>query len=202
MKKNTKLTKKYTQKDAKEFILNSTGTSTDSRESLRKLAKSHLTDIHNGSMSKKQEEEVTELLNDASKALSVETGYSLMQSVEENNHGLAIEIKRTLQEEFDCKNYSEKMLVDLITNAYIRGLSFSNKLVANQQKAGGIYEGYRNHLSKEVDKAFRQYITGIETLKCMKQPPLNVTLKTETAFISQNENQQINNQTKDENNEV
>ena len=45
-------------------------------------------------------------------------------------------------------------------------------------------------LSKEVDKAHRQLIMALTTLKQIKNPPVEFNVKAKTAFLAQN--QQIN----------
>ena len=59
---------------------------------------------------------------------------------------------------------------------------------------------YYNFLSKEIDRAQRQYITGLQTLKQLKSPSLPVTIKTTTAYIA--ENQQVNSVTQPNNDEI
>lgn len=189
--------KTYSKEDARKFITKSLTTITDPQYNLKNFANKHLDKALSGRISKEQQ---VELLEDAGKlchALGVETGYPLMESVQEINHGLAIEIKRNLEKEFDCQNYSEKMLVDLITNAYITKLSLSYKMATSQNNLGHDHDSYRNYLSKELDRSHRQFLSGLETLKFMKQPSLRVNIKTNTAFIA--ENQQFNN--KSQNNE-
>lgn len=50
---------------------------------------------------------------------------------------------------------------------------------------------FLNFYSKEVDRSHRQFISAIETLKLMRQPSLRVNIKTNNAFVG--ENQQFNN---------
>ena len=45
-------------------------------------------------------------------------------------------------------------------------------------------------LSKERDRAHRQYLSTIMTLKQLKAPAIEMNIKAKTAFVSQN--QQIN----------
>ncbi len=47
---------------------------------------------------------------------------------------------------------------------------------------------YLSVLSKELDRANRQYISALQTLYSLKQPPLSVSLKTDTAYLA---NQQV-----------
>lgn len=48
-------------------------------------------------------------------------------------------------------------------------------------------------LGKELDRANRHYLTAIQTLRMMKQQPLQVTVRANTAIIGQNQMVQTNN---------
>jgi len=50
----------------------------------------------------------------------------------------------------------------------------------------GLYANY----SKEVDRAHRQFMMAITTLKQMKSPTPQINVRTNTAFVAQN--QQVN----------
>ena len=50
--------------------------------------------------------------------------------------------------------------------------------------------GYYSLISKELDRAHRQYITTLTLLQQIKQPSIKVNVKTKNAYIA--ENQQIN----------
>jgi hypothetical protein len=107
----------------------------------------------------------------------------------------SIEFANLLVEEYGCNTPSEKALVQVITSAYIRSLQYAEMLSINTSGGGKPISHERNNyysfLSKEIDRAQRQYITGLHTIKQLKSPSLPVTIKTTTAFIA--ENQQVNN---------
>lgn len=143
------------------------------------------------SLKEEGHQKMNEELTDLSFAFGVETGYAVSNSAGEPYEKLALEMKRGIEKEFDCQSISEKALVDLAVNAYIRNLRYSWKMNENQTYLGQKFDGYRNYLSKEIDRAQRHYISAIETLKCFKQSSLKVSVKTNNAFIG--ENQQFNN---------
>lgn len=189
-KEEPKPIQEYKIEDAKSYILN-ISTSTDTRATLQKFANQYLPLIQAGTISKEQEEKMIKEIVEISQSLGVETGFSLMNSVNDENYGLANELKRNLEKEFNCNSYSEKMLVDLMANSYMRKLTYSKRMDNNQKYVGHQYDSYRNYLSKEIDRAHRQFISAIETLKFMKQPSMRVNIKTNNAFVG--ENQQFNN---------
>lgn len=188
--------KKITQKEAKEFFLEYGKALADPEIMLKDFAVKFMPQIHS---QEKIDEEMVKKISDLSLALGIETGFMLMKSVDKQYYSLALQIRRDLQEEFACKTTSEKMLVDLAVNSFIRNLCYSDKMGQIQGHIGNEYNNYRNYFSKEIDRAHRQFISIIETLKFMKQPTMKVNIKTNNAFLA--EKQQFNNnQTqKDEN---
>ena len=197
-KEEIKPEKKYGVADAKDFIIHSTRASSNPSENLAGFARKYLPAVYEGILDKKTEEEKLKSIGELSMTFSQETGYILMNSLESEYHGLAFQMKKDLQQEFNCIKPSEKALVDIIVNAYVRKLTYSNKMERNQKYVGSQYEGYRNYLSKELDRVHRQFLSALETLKAIQQPAMKVNIKTNTAFVG--ENQQFN--TKVENNEA
>ena len=100
-----------------------------------------------------------------------------------------------LEKEFKCKSPSDKALVDLIANSYVRKLSYSRKLETTKPCTGKDYDRYREFLSKEVDRAHRQFLSALEMLRAIKQPKLN--LRVTNAFLAHQ--QQINTKRNGEN---
>jgi hypothetical protein len=50
--------------------------------------------------------------------------------------------------------------------------------------------GYYSQFGKEADRSFRQFQSALCLLRQFKSPPISVTVKTNTAFVAQN--QQLN----------
>lgn len=119
--------------------------------------------------------------------LGFENDYVLTNAVSKWYSGLVIELRRKLIKDFDCKTHAEKALVDMALSGYIR------VICASQALAGGIDYGsinpvrnqYMSIMSKEIDRAHRHFTTAYQMLMQLKQPPLNVHLKTKTAFVAQ-----------------
>jgi len=104
----------------------------------------------------------------------------------------SIEFSNQLQKEYDCQTPSEFALVEIIANSYARILDYSRAFnnCQNIEFVSGEKNGYYTMLSKEVDKANRQFISALTTLKHIKSPGFDITVKAKTAFVAQN--QQIN----------
>lgn len=134
------------------------------------------------------------LLSDATMILGLDNHFPLMGCVEESCRTLAVEFANTLAKEFDCKTPSEKALSQVVVNSYIRVIDDSRRY--NNCSNGGEYisKERTNHLmmlSKQMDRANRQFVSALTALKQIKSPPMQVSIKTNTAFIAQN--QQLNN---------
>lgn len=127
-----------------------------------------------------------------------ESHVALMESVDENYRMMGKEMSDEMMQEFDCKNEAERSLVKLMVNAYIRVLDNSRRL--NNELNGQNITPNRNiyiaNLSKQVDRANRQYISALLTLKQIKSPNVEMNIKTNNAFISNNQQINVN---KDEN---
>lgn len=136
-----------------------------------------------------------ELLQASTQIVNLENHMLLFKTTTESYRTFAIEFADRLIVEYDCNSPDEKALVQLITSAYIRALQYAEMLSINTSGGGKPItherNNYYNFLSKEVDRAQRQYITGLQTLKQLKLPNLPVTIKTNNAYIA--ENQQVNN---------
>ena len=55
-----------------------------------------------------------------------------------------------------------------------------------------ISNGFYKVASQELDRANRHYLASIQTLKAMKQSPMQDNIKTDTAIIGQNQLVQAN----------
>lgn len=182
--------KEYSAKDAKDFILSRIKTPSDPQEHLTRFANDYLALVDKKGTPKEKNKEMLEKAGELAMALSLDTGFLLIQSVDTQHWGLAVQMRNDLQKEYACDRPSEKALIDIVVNSYIKKLSLSNKMGGNQKYLGSEHDGYRNYLSKEIDRAHRQFLSALETLRIIKQPPIKVNLKTENAYIAQN--QQIN----------
>lgn len=120
---------------------------------------------------------------------------------------LALMRKRILAE-YNCKTTLELMLADSIVASYWRIMKNERKMNLLAQKKDDTFSfdqlkvNVLKELNKEVDLANRRLNMNIVLLKEMKQPALKVNIKTNNAFVG--ENQQFNNNQvqKDENNEA
>lgn len=119
--------------------------------------------------------------------------YGLVESVPENYRPMIIEQSRQLISEYNCTTTSEKQLAELAGMAYVRALVAAkrfNGCIAVSEYISDDRTRYLAVLSKELDRAHRQYLSALATLKQIKAPALEINVKAKTAFVAQN--QQIN----------
>jgi hypothetical protein len=192
---NKKEIKKYDPEETKKKLLSIIGFPNNKDSLLKELSE----DIIPKYMDNKHPEnkKATELFNE--KALLLmrifenETHVALMESVDEKYRMMARELTNKMIQEFVCTNEAEKGLVGLMVNAYIRTIDDSRRL-NNELNAREITPNKNNYianLSKQIDRANRQYISALLTLKQLKAPQIEMNIKANTAFVSNN--QQINN---------
>lgn len=122
----------------------------------------------------------------------VDTKLPLAESVSERFRPLVIEFSNDLIEEYKCITQGEKALAQVVANAFIRIIEFSQTL-HNWRNVEFVDDQQTRHYSKigkELDRANRQFVSAIGTLKLMKASSIELNVTANNAFIA--ENQQIN----------
>lgn len=124
-----------------------------------------------------------------------ENGMLMSFSVPEHNKTFVIDYSRKLQEEFQCKAVAEKSLCELTAINYVRSLEVQRKInnLLNQNGLTKLDVQYLAILSKELDRAQRHYLSGLQTLRTFKQPVLQLNVRANTAVVGQNQLVQSNN---------
>lgn len=130
---------------------------------------------------------------------SMENHLLLSMTVEEALQPFIIQFARDLVEEYDCRKPSEKALVHAVAESYSRIMSISKRLRINipMDSYSELRILHLTQLGKELDRAHRHFAAALQTLKQLKNPPLNVKITTQAAYIAQNQqnlssNSQIN----------
>jgi len=187
-KEEVKPAKHYSSEELRDLFVKNMKLESDPVGLLLRFSKEILPKLETGEKTSKEDDEKVLQL---SHAFSIETGHALIEGVGEKYRPLTLQLKRDLEKEFDCKTTSEKLIADMAAMSYVRKMTFSNKLTSNQTYLGSDQEGYRNFLSREIDRSHRQFLSSLEILRCQKHPALKVNVKTNTAFFG--EKQQFNN---------
>ncbi|MBD3245285.1 MAG: hypothetical protein GF335_04840 [Candidatus Moranbacteria bacterium] len=188
------ITKKYTKEDARKLVIDLSRKQIDPEDKLKKVANETMERIY--AEDKRVTKNDSKLVDELAKDLSLDTGVVLAESIYSSYRGLAIQLKRDIEKEYQCNLSSEKALVDQLVNAYVRKLYYSGIMQSydTPRYISNEHVGLLNFYSKEIDKAHRQFISGLETLKAMKQPDLKLSIKAKQAYFANN--QQVNNKEK------
>lgn len=158
-----------------------------------------MTDILNqyeGATEEKKDELNTKHREISSQALAVFNldNHLLLASstTSEEYRTFAIEFANQIIKNYECKTPVEKSLAHTISSAYIRMMEYSALLsrVKNMEYITDAKIRYYGMLGKEIDRANRQYLSALSALSQIKSPKLAVTVKTQAAFVANN--QQIN----------
>ena len=144
--------------------------------------------------SKKEEKrlEYTDALRTAMQVVGLDSHFLMAETITEYRT-LVIEMTNQLIEEYGCTTASEKSLAQMVAQSYGRFMEYSREFNRSTriEFLSSQKNGYYGLFSKEVDRAFRQYLSALTTLRQMKSPPMEVHVKAHTAFVAQN--QQLNN---------
>lgn len=136
---------------------------------------------------------------------SLETDHfiGLMESVTEQYRIPVKELAKQIISDYGCRTSIEKTLASNIAHSYINVLDNTRRLnnELNCKEINGNRTAYIAALSKQVDRTNRQFLNSIMVLKQIKAPVIEMNIRANTAFVSQN--QQVNvSQNKVENNEA
>jgi hypothetical protein len=144
-----------------------------------------------------------------------ENGVLMTQVIPDEYRTIAISMSRRLQEEYSCQRTSEKALVEMAVISYVRFLDTHHRMEISLTKQGVLsynHDSCRddkdyvvptarrnacqrtelelkliNFLGKETDRAQRQYMMSIQMLQNLRQPQMQVNIRTQTAVIGQNQ---------------
>ena len=198
-----KVLRKFTPKELRQSLLEIFVPNDDLDYNLAKFDEV-MTKLVNGNEEekKKANKEANEMKMKILFALEVETHFALMETFNDSYRGLAREFTNQIIKEHNCTTHTEKALAEVIANAFIRTIDNSRRLNNDLGEPGtSITENktkYLSMLSIQNDRANRQFLNALSMLKQMKTPSIAMNIRTENAFVAQN--QQINtNESKNEN---
>ena len=186
---NNKITKPRTIDEIKDIISNM-GSAYDSRYVLENFEK-ELKDFKT-----KRECGPETVLFRAMTLYEFEKGFLLASSLPSSFRVFALEFSLNLQKEYKCENQSEKSMAEIVALNFSRVLSIQDEISSYLRKGSitDIGVKYLAVMSKELDRAERHYLTSLQALKMLKMPPLEVSIRTQTAIVGQNQIVQANTQ--------
>jgi len=149
----------------------------------------------NGAKNLSQKMPANSVLYKAFTICEFDKGILMASAVPEMYRTFSIDFSRNLQKEYQCETPSEKATAELVAINFVRTLEIQYRIKCFLD-LGHVTDNLVKHfaiLSKELDRANRHYLNSLQTLKMIKQPMLEVNIKTQTAVIGQNQIVQTNN---------
>ncbi|NCA93644.1 MAG: hypothetical protein EOM84_00535 [Sphingobacteriia bacterium] len=125
-KNNNELIKKFTIEEAQEIAIDSALGHFGIKGTIKELTEKQLPAYFAGD---KKIENVNENITKVSRALSLDSGHALVESVDDLYQGFALQMKEDLEKEFQCKTTSEKALVYQAVNSFMRKLTYVARTV-------------------------------------------------------------------------
>ena len=125
-------------------------------------------------------------------ACGVMRPYAILETVKEKYRPLVASFAEQLFAEYECTTPSLKATAEMAASAYVRTIQLSkelSKLTGVSTISHGQNE-YSAFLSKEHDRAQRQFTTAVALLMQSKTPKLEVNITNRNTFVAKN--QQIN----------
>jgi hypothetical protein len=147
--------------------------------------------------------------------LEFENGTLMTETLPDELRTLAIDMLRKLIQEYNCQTIGEKATAELATINYMRTLDLQRQLHRSMEVHDGLFYSHkpnpkdsfygelsnrclacersnlelknRNLLSKELERANKNFLFAINTLRIMRQGPLQINIKTNSANIAQNQ---------------
>jgi len=117
--------------------------------------------------------------------------------VDKENTAVLKKMRNSLVDEYCPKTATELSLIDIIATAYYNFMRSSRilnfHLMANDENKETFVSHDQNVMkaakeaSKAVDLAYRQFTNSIILLKEIRQPKLNIHVKTENAYLARNQ---------------
>lgn len=179
----------YTRERVQEIITRNLRADCDPEIILKNLGETILPNMLDGE--KAEKEQATEKYNKLQREIvslgELDNHYLISESVNKEYRPLLISMGRDLHKEFDVQTASEKGLVEIAVGAFGRYLEYSSRLynLLNVEFLSHEKNGYYCVIAKEVDRAHRQYVTAISTLKQIKSPGFEVNIHAKTALLGQ-----------------
>jgi len=188
--KNKSLVKKFTTEETDKLLKQDLSVENDPRTLLKKFQEEVLPAYFSKDKNKKiSQQEFIEKANQVMIAFGTDTHLPLVHAVTSTYQPLVLELVRRIEKEYDCQTTSEVMLAETIALSHARALELSSKLrvLKDIEYLSHEKNGYYGLIAKEIDRAHRRMTHSLSLLKQMKQPALEVNIKSKNTFLAQNQ---------------
>lgn len=194
--KNKAVAKTFTSEEAKSIVLDIFREQSDPEEIFKEIARNLLPQLISGTPkeSERAKEWIFGRSEEAVMTMGLTHHYHLIGTVDKSYAALVLSMVRQIEKEYDCKTAIEKMLAEQITMAHIKVVAHSavyqDWLGIVGKQGTGIEAHELEALSRQIDRAQRQFLSSLTALRQLKQPQMEVKIVARNAFVAQN--QQVN----------
>lgn len=119
---------------------------------------------------------------------SIESKLLLTTAVKKEYRTYEISLIEMMEKEYDATSTAERLLIHTIVNAYIRILQYTashtNSIL--ERTISKEKTTYYSMISRELDRASKQYTSSMSLLIQMKSKPIEVKINANTAFFGNN----------------
>lgn len=142
-----------------------------------------------GEQDEQTKQDLEKYIRSYSKVRNLDTHVLLSRGVDPEHLPMVLGVIDELTAEYEVKKPQDKAYVQMAALAYSRYISNLDEYNQwkNHEYNSNERVGYMNMVSKDIDRAFRQYNAVINYFEMKKRPPLQVTVKANTAFVAQNQ---------------
>jgi hypothetical protein len=129
--------------------------------------------------------------------LEFEKGQFLISALSEDYRSFGLEFFRNIQVEYKCETPTERSLAESVSLGFMQTLFIQMKMrdYLDLKTINDRGVKYLSFLSIELDKAHKRYLSSLQTLKDIKNPPMEMNVRAQTAIIGNNQLIQSNNNT-------
>lgn len=187
---SNELVPKFTTEETKRMLTEDLKIENDPRALLKNFGDEVLPAYFTKDEKKKiSQEDFNDKANKVMIAFGVDTHLPLAHALGTRYQGLALELVNRLKKEHNCQTTSEIMLAETIALSHARALELSNRFSGFREieYLSSEKNGYYGLIAKEIDRAHRRMMHSLLLLKQIKQPIVEVNIKTKNTFLAQNQ---------------
>ena len=193
--KTKALAKPLTTDEVSQVLQNLLDTNNQQKQATKDLQE-QLAKLHAKQSDEENRQAINKNLEKLFRLREQESQFELMNAFIERQQPVVKEMALRTAEEYGCQTQLEKSLATTVAHAYMRYVDCSRRL-KNELECENITSNrnrYIEIMSKQVDRAHRQYLSSIQSLKLLKAPAVNMKVNVDTAYMA---NQQQFNATKE-----
>lgn len=186
--------KLLTTEQVDKFVVKFLRMKGDEMELKKKMGEELLPKFHAGDRSDTLSKEISDTSLELMRIRESQQHISLVESFTERYRQMTKVMTDQIIQEHNCINEVEKGLASVIAGSYVRYIDNSRRL-NNELEGTNITQPRNNYianLSKQVDRAHRQYLSSIQALKLLKMPALNMKINVDHAFMAQQQDIHVN----------